>query len=351
MEENEIFKLINKNNPHPGKPFEDWKVISNNGEKLYRIYSWMTGLSNDILVSGKCLLKKLKTYFGEEISVQIYYDIVCLGIQSIEERPKCIICGKPVKFDRLSEKHKGQGSYFKTCSDSCNKRRKADICISAVKSGNNINDFYREKIKSEEYRSNMSKIKKGTIFSESHKTKISESIKKFRKTEKGKELGRKLGELASIRNIENLKNPIESEYSDLNRKGRYKVGTYNSNVWNIKFRYDSSWELFLLKIFEKSSIVSDIKIFDRCKDSVHYFKDDGSLHRYLPDFYVKFKSGLEVVIEIKPANLVKNDRVVLLKRIAAKKYFSKKGIKYIILTENELFNNINGSFNIYDYII
>ncbi len=56
--------------------------------------------------------------------------------------------------------------------------------------------------------------------------------------------------------------------------------------------------------------------------------------------------------------------MILAKRIAAKKYFAKRNIKYIILSENELFTTryikytklseslgIVNSFNIYDYIV
>ena len=82
------------------------------------------------------------------------------------------------------------------------------------------------------------------------------------------------------------------------------------------------------------------------------------------DIYLIFKSGLQVVIELKPANLIEKDPVILAKRIAAKKYFAKRNIKYIILSENELFTTryikytklseslgIVNSFNIYDYIV
>lgn len=349
MTENEIIELINKRNPQQGIPYNDWRCGTGK-KKKYKIYAWMSNdLKEDLFISGVSLLSKLKKYIGEYMTIQLYYDIIVLGILCIEERPKCIICGKPCRFDGLRERKPGSCGYLKTCSKECNKIRKINICKEAVSSGANINDKFYDKINSKEYRENMSNIKKGTIFSQSHKQKISRALKTYRKTEQGIEHGKKLGEDASIRNIEKLKNPT-SEYSDLKRVGRYNVGTYISNIWNIKFRFDSSWELKFIKYFE-TSIKNDVKIFDRCRDVVKYEREDGTVHRYLPDFYVKFKSGLEVVIELKPANLVKKDRVVLLKKIAAKKYFSKKNIKYLVLTENELFNNINGSFNIYDYIV
>lgn len=60
---------------------------------------------------------------------------------------------------------------------------------------------------------------------------------------------------------------------------------------------------------------------------------------------------MRVVVEIKPAGLLRKDEVVIRKKFAAQKFYWKQKVKYITLTENELYKNIHGSFWIYDYIV
>lgn len=351
MEENEIFKSINKNNPHPGKPFEDWRVISNNGEKLYRVYSWMTGLNSDILVSGYKILKELKKYIGNFITRQIYYDIVCLGLQSIEERPKCVICGKSVTFDSFRR------GYKMSCSNNCEKIIKQKIM-------EKNHDSLRGKPVSLETRKKLSSSHKGRIPKAAVEAR-SKQLKSFSRTEEGKLFYKKLGEENSKRNIQRIiSNNVNNKYGGNNK---FKRGHYKSSILSQDFWYDSSWELAFIKYIEKLFIKGDIKVFTRCRYYIEYINpDDGKIHRYIPDFYIEFNSGMKLVIELKPERLVKSSQLVISKKIAAKKYFKKMDIHYIILTESELFisrkekyyskrinkrGKLKNSFNIYDYIV
>lgn len=361
MEENELLKKINNKNPQPGIPYKLEEYFE---DGFIKVFSWMTTISKEFNVERKNLARILRKFVDPNFTVQMYFDIIVLGIIDVSDRPKCIVCGEPVKFEgklgRLSYRPDYTG-YFKTCSETCHRDRKIQICKIAVKSGANLNDTFWNKISSQEYRDNMSKVKKGTKFTESHKSKISKAIKEFRKTEEGIEHTKKLAEIRSVNNIDRLKS--SDEYTDLNRKnGRYKSGNYDSVVWGETFRYDSSWELDFIKYTEKSCISGDISYISRCQDSIIYYRSESDKinkhhHRYLPDFYIEFKSGIKVVIELKPSNIVKKDPIVTRKRLSAKKFFKDKGIKYLILTEKDMYfsgkegKGFRNNFNIYDYII
>ena len=70
---------------------------------------------------------------------------------------------------------------------------------------------------------------------------------------------------------------------------------------------------------------------------------------YLPDFKLKLNTGIIVIVEIKPCRL-QYKGLNLQKRIAGKIYARKNGYKYIVLTENQLFNK-KRCFYLLDYII
>lgn len=187
--------------------------------------------------------------------------------------------------------------------------------------------------------------------------------KNFAKTEEGKLFYKKLGQINSKKNIESV---INGKFH-ITKSGnpRYKRGRYYSEIYKIDFTYDSIWELHLIKFFEKEFKKGYIKSFDRCRIYFKYKTNDGTTHRYIPDFYVEFKNGIKVIIEIKPSSFLKKDPrgILLLKKISAKKNSKKDNIKYITLTEKELYetknikyhskytNKIKSDFNIFDYII
>lgn len=336
-------ECLSKLNPNLGLALTDYRklsVINKKAKIFYKLYNWMSQEKDDQwIISTKFTyeLNKLK------ISAQQYYDMVVLGIVNELDRPKCPICGAPRTFISINY------GYSKTCgNDFC---RKEIIKIkSKITRRNSGKDYHL----SEDQKENLRKKATGRKHSIESKRKMSES----RKGKKPKFTSEFIKYLVN-RNKSKIWTPERREKISvasinrlLNSKNRKGVKSkYFSEKFNEQFYFDSSWENKFVKMMEKIYISKDISVLKRCKDIVHYKKDDGTLHRYLPDFYIEFKSGLKAVIEIKPASLVKNDRVVYLKKIAAKKYFKKKGIKYIILTENELFKNIKGSFNIYDFIV
>lgn len=365
MNEQKILDAFNKNNPHPGIPFNNCKkyIDRKDGKRtlMFCLYSWLSGKSEDEYVSNRLIGGKLRS-INPNFTLQLYIDAILLGITDISQRPKCPICGNPLEWEGKFRRDTSNG-YKGADTSECMNQIRINNCMKANETGANLNEAWKSKITSKEYKENMSRIKKGTIFSDSHKKKIGSAIKNWRdNTEEGKAHVKLLADMASQRGINRALGTISS---DLNRfGGKYKVGIYHSDIYNADFWHDSSWEKDFICYMEKFSIRKDVSVFEKSKHTISYKRStDNGIHRYLPDFYIEFKNGLKVVIEIKPANIIKNDRVVTDKRIAAKKYFRKLGIKYVILSEKDLYRTrhnrtgkkdgkgLRTNFNIYNYIV
>ena len=336
--ETEAFNKLLSLNPQPGIPFSTFKVKredTKNNLYNYCLYSWITGESSDRYVNTNELKAYFKIHFNSDD--QIYYDIVCLGLTSIDQRPNCPMCGNKINYSCLSH------GYPVTCSKKCHSEfKRIHMNNSMIKKGDKQSEETKKKISNT--------LKGRSEFSDEWKKKHSDHMKAFAKTEKGKEFYKKVGEIVSKKNIERLKGENIGEGRYLTNKN-FKRGIYESEYLGKSFNYDSSWELKFIQYFEDDSIKEVVKTIDRCKDSVVYYWDDGSKHRYLPDFFIEFNSGIQIVIEIKPSYLLRTNRKVQLSTQAGKEYFESKGIKYYIITEKELLsgNKIKDSFDIRIY--
>lgn len=344
--ENEIiFNKFYSLNPLKGEKYSDYYYEDSNKldknkkpVKYYKLYKWITGEDKDRFVQSNIFPSVLKDY---GMSSRIYYDIVILGINSIEDRPKCKVCGNNVEF-------KGLYSGYKTvCSDSCFKKLSSNRISTYGKMSIKLSEESKEKIRQKalgrkhsadsKRKMSLSRVGKKKNFSKEFKERLIKSNKSRVWSNESREKISK----ATINRL--INGNIGSN--------QYKRGWYHSEIFNIDIHFDSSWEERFIKMCEILYKKKHIIKFSRCTDIIYYNKDDNSIHRYLPDFKLTLFNGTEVVIELKPATLVKKDRVVYLKKIAALKYYRKQKIKYIILTENELFKNIHGSFNIFDFIV
>ena len=411
-EEESKFKELLTKNPNKGIPYNksDYFQEGNKTSK-YKLFKWITGENEDKFVTSQ-FFDRILNKFG--YNIQLYYDIVCLGLTSIKDRPKCKICKSDSIFISLYL------GYSKTCSPECRKlykskytsengkKPKSEITRLKLREshlGKTLSEEARRKVSegnkgkhkitkeqrkvliqkrkevgynvSIETREKLSIANKGkskNISEEGMKAKIlsaknrkykpsEETRRKISQALKGKKrnLSKESRERLIKFNKTRVRTKEESDKKSLKMIDRinkgfspithFKKGIYFSSVFNKKFFFDSSWEEKFIKLIERQFISSEITSIDRCKTPITYYKDDGSMHRYIPDFIIKFKNGIVAVIEIKPANLLKTNRVVYLKKIAAIKFCKKQKIKYIILTENELFKNIHGSFNIFDYLV
>lgn len=128
------------------------------------------------------------------------------------------------------------------------------------------------------------------------------------------------------------------------------IQKYNGNTKNITYR--SLYELGLMKWLDENP---DIISWSSEEIVIPYVcKTDNKIHRYFIDFYVKFKSGKVLLIEIKPIKQTKKpeskkgkskttlmeENITYIKNLskwmAAKKYAEERGWEFNIWTEKTL---------------
>lgn len=112
-EEDKLFYDLLRKDPSPGK---NGRLLRPDSKHI-SIPRWVTGDSNneDYITISTCSLHKFFQKYN--INSQILYDILELGLTDISQRPKCEVCGNPVKFGQLSV------GYYKTCSNECHLKR------------------------------------------------------------------------------------------------------------------------------------------------------------------------------------------------------------------------------------
>lgn len=141
-------------------------------------------------------------------------------------------------------------------------------------------------------------------------------------------------------------------------KKTYKTGRYTprhpekyvGDPANIIFR--SSWELELNKFFDYNP---NIKRWSSEQIAIPYIKPTtGRVHRYFPDYWVEYvdrdNNTIQEIIEVKPMNQVslankkrlsEYEKVTYAINVAkwksAQQFCEKQGIKFTILTEEQLF--------------
>ncbi len=290
--ENDLLKELYQKRPKTAEGINNPLIyVRGSGKKMeYNMFSWITGNPSDVWVSFAYIDSKLKK-FG--YNSQLYYDVVVLGIDSIDKRPVCRYCGKPTKFKSLSR------GYFDFCNLSC-----------TAKWGNRV----PSKIE------NVRKALTGKKLSKAHKHSLS---------------------LGAIRRIirTGAKNGIYKS-----KHGKYKPNKSNSTLY-----YDSSWELLFMKLMDKYKLAASI---NRVDFKIPYKDKEGNERNYIPDFLVVLNNGLKILIEIKPKRLRFSLRNFE-KSLYGRKYCYKNGLKYVLLTEDELFSKQakSGWLDLFNYFI
>ena len=405
--EEEIFNDLVKKNPKFGERYSanEFKISNGKNKIYYRIFSWMINKESDIIVLFNRLQTVLEKY---NISVQIYYDLIVLGLSSYSDRPNDSYHFISIEkgYRRIKNKNSSKSIHLK------NKRK---VVHKKPKNGNKnwsnknqpINRFPKKKDinyteielinlynKYSSFRKELDTDKDLTIYI-GEKCDTARSLKyllpKWISGEEDEYLGTKklfykLNDLGLTTQIYydlvylKLSSPLDrplckncgkavkfktilsgytkvcslscasvlgnkNNNSPTAGKRKGKRGDYKPLKSDKVIRYLSTWELKFMKMCDLSKDILEIDTVE----SIPYVYS-GKDHMYIPDFKLKLDTGFTVIIEIKPKNLI-NDPVVIAKRITAKKYCRKMGYKYITLTEIELFKRIKGSFNIYDYVV
>lgn len=112
---------------------------------------------------------------------------------------------------------------------------------------------------------------------------------------------------------------------------KYKQGYFDSKKNGKKIHYRSSFELEMYNILEN---IEEVLEYDtECLGIEYIYR--GKKKMYLPDVIVKFKD-LTYIIEIKPKHML-SDELNMIKFQAARQYCELNNMKFLIVTEDELF--------------
>lgn len=390
MINDKVTELYNKSPKNFHKSFiENNNVLSRNkkGRRIIKIFRWIfndTKLQNNYKDDFYIDLKKADILLKSiGYNLQIYYDVLN-GYSSINDRPICPICGSRKYFRRfyegylcpngrlcsskirklnqeqrlnfVLENEKDQFSLFVSrnpkkgikynLSDYYNKKDRTYILFSWITNEKN-DKFIKSNVINEIL------LKYGFTF-QIYYDVIVLGLTDICQRPKCKICGNYLKFISkghSFRYLSACSEECKSQLN-LNRSNKYLSGIYKSTILNKNLGYDSSWELDFIKYGEYLLKKNLILKFDRCSDKIQYFNDeDKKFHYYYPDFEIILLNNKRIVLELKPANLVKKSREVFNKKIYAQKYYWKQKAKYIILTEKELYKTPKGGFfRIFDYI-
>jgi len=106
--------------------------------------------------------------------------------------------------------------------------------------------------------------------------------------------------------------------------------TMNSSILP---EYRSSWEKVFMEWCDRSP---DVLKWSTESIAIPYLSPkDNKVHRYFPDFFIYFKDGRKVIVEIKPYNQ-QNNPINQAKWEQAEKYAKSIGAKFVVVTEKEL---------------
>ena len=127
--------------------------------------------------------------------------------------------------------------------------------------------------------------------------------------------------------------PLKSGKKKRRRKGHYHRGVHISPIAG-ECKHRSGWELKYMVHLDSDVNVTNWSYEKLIIEYISNIKT-GKIRKYYPDFYVEYKDGSCVVVEIKPKR--KLDQAIIKKKIAAaEQWCVTHGATYKILTETEL---------------
>lgn len=282
---------------------------------------------------------------------QIYYDIMILGITSINDRPKCPVEGTELPFISITagyRKYSSIKAFSKSLGMDFPESIERNKKVALAKIGNKYN--LGRKI-SEETRSNMSKAQKGHPVSDIARKHMSEAHRGKPGSRTGiphSDVTRKrLSEIA----LDRMKNNPEwfekfmKSGNQKTNKGYYLSDKYLGNKKTGKwYFYMSSFEFITLEYCDKDENVISV---NKCETISYMF--NGESKRYYPDILINFATGDKAIIELKPEYRTKQD-INIAKFNAAIKWCKENGYYYSIITENEIKRIKDDNFNLLEFV-
>ena len=118
------------------------------------------------------------------------------------------------------------------------------------------------------------------------------------------------------------------------RGSRYHRGTHVSSLTGESYKFRSAWEQKVMIYLDTCPYVES---WTYEKTVIEYISNirTKKVRKYYPDFFVKYKSGLVEIIEVKPKRKLEQ-LTVKKKSDAAHRWCKENGMTYRIFTEIEL---------------
>lgn len=348
----ELYRIISSRSPHIGETHFEYRENLGYHRTRYLIPDWLEipGYSN-VWVSNRKINKIIATI---EMTDQMFYDIVFLGITSPDDRPRCK-CGNELVFYGLSNGYelycdRACSSRYREIKDSTRKK------LSEINMGHEVSQETRDKISKKV--KGLPSPTKGKKSSLETRRKISDARLRFAEEKRrlnppdpNKPKKKKFSEMTEEEKkvVREERSRRRREYLDSHPEAicsngvrGFKFGWYYLQRFDINVRYLSSWELRFLEFLETYDEVLE---FNKPPKIPYYNPKKQKECWYFPDYLLKLTDGTDVLVEIKPKSLVGSD-VVKAKTEKAIEFCSKVGYVYLILTEDDLFINVkSGDFN------
>lgn len=118
------------------------------------------------------------------------------------------------------------------------------------------------------------------------------------------------------------------------RRSHYHTGTHASYKSITPVSYRSGWELTVAKFLDNDP---NVVAYAYEALAIPYISNirKGTVRKYFPDFFVKYKNGRKVVIEVKRDSHLTNTKVQK-KAEAARKWCEKNGYEYEFWTNQRI---------------
>ncbi len=214
--------------------------------------------------------------------------------------------------------------------------------ISKANKGNTAWNNGLKNCYAEEVNERKSEKLKGRKTSKETRSKISEKVKAAAAKIYTEERNKKISETAKGRKTPEATKRKQSiaRSNFLQKNGtsssggmfkHVKKGKFYSKKSREELYYESSYELRAFELLEADNAVVS---YARCPYRIDY-EIEGKIRRYIPDILVTYKSGAQVVIEVKPEDFL-NWPINQAKFAAGEKYFNNTEVTFSIWTEHQL---------------
>lgn len=327
MTEEEMFNLLLSKDPTPGIKN---RVIRENG--IYKVPGWVFDSKEEFInVKYKNIKERGTSKFN--ITGQIIYDILNLGLLNIQDRPKCPICGTPVIYDSFSR------GYYKTCGSKTCKSEYARIEVSNLwkdqKYRNQQSNSHIEWAKDIENKEKMRQRSLKCWEDPDYREMMSKAHIEWAKDEIHRQ------QMRDIANkLWNTPEFVEKMMKRVDTSGIRGSILCSKSTKGVIF-FDSSWERDFIQFCNSCD---EILKFERADFHIMY-EYLGENRMYFPDFLITLKDERTILVEVKSDWLLESDEKTQLKLDAGENYVKTCNDidEYVVLFGLDIYENLGYS--------